>query len=143
MRMGRSSLPTACAAALAALIGVSAPASSQSLFNQPTAQDPQPEAQPEGPAAAPKPRPKPKRPTPARSLVISNASSNTLTSLEVSGDGQTARLTKPLVPKERTTLKLPALKRCIVTVSADFEGAAEAAASDFNVCREKIIRFTE
>lgn len=117
------------------------PASAQSLFNQ----TPAPEAASQAEAApARKPRPKkPRVPTPARSLVISNASATALTSLEISAEGKTAKLDKPLAAKARTTLKLPALKTCTVTVSASFEGSGEAEASDYDVCKEKSIRFTE
>lgn len=130
-------------ASLASLLAMSGPVDAQSVFGQPGAEEAQPTA-PAAPApAAPKPRPKPKKPTPARSIVISNASANVLTSLEITGEGKTARLAKPLAPKERTTLKLPALRTCVVAVSAGFEGAGEAEANDYNICREKSIRFTE
>ena len=113
-----------------------------SLFAQPIA----PEASaPDAPAAA-KPRPKrvkPRGPTPARSLVISNASRNVLTDLEVSGGGKSAKLAKPIAPDMKATLKLPALKDCTVTVVATFEGAGEADSSSYDICKEKGIRFTD
>ena len=129
------------AAAVAAALVSSPPAAAQSLFGQPAA----PEAAPAPAEAAPRPRarPKPKKPTPTRSITVSNASANTLTSLEISGEGKTARLEKPLGPNQRTTLKLPVFKTCVVAVVAGFEGAGEAEASDYNLCREKSLRFTE
>lgn len=115
-----------------------------SLFAQPVAPAQEAES-PDRPAAAkPKPkRAKPKGPTPARSLVISNASRNVLTDLEVSGGGKSARLDKPIAPDMKATLKLPSLKECTVTVVATFEGVGEADSSSYDICKEKGIRFTD
>ncbi len=115
-----------------------------SLFAQPVA--PGPDVAAPDPAAAAKPKPrrmKPKGPTPARSLVISNASKNVLTDLEVSGSGKSAKITKPIAPDMKATLKLPALKDCTVTVVATFEGVGEADSSSYDICKEKGIRFTD
>ena len=79
---------------------------------------------------------------PARSLQINNATANTLASLDVSGEGKAARLAKPLGPKKKTTLKLPALKTCAVSVTSTFEGG-QPDTNDFDICKEKSIRFTE
>lgn len=126
------------------MLALGGPASAQrSLFGEPTAEDP--------PAAAPaapgepraRPKPRPRGPAPARALSVQNDSQNTLTSLEVSGDGKTARLAKPLKPKGKTTLPLPALKGCTVSVAAAFDGAAEAQASELDICKDKSIRFTD
>lgn len=140
---------------VAASLGLAPNASAQrSLFDQPVAQDPSPATPVQAPAtpaqadapAAPKPKPKPRKPrgpVPARALTINNASPNVLSGLEVSGDGKTASLSKPLAPKKKATLKLPVFKSCTVTVSATFEGQAAADASDLDICKEKAIRFTE
>lgn len=133
---------------VASLFGLALPAAAQrSLFDPPPAQEsPPPAAAPapaaEAPRAKPRPR-KPRGPVPARALSIQNASTTTLTALEVSGDGKTARLAKPLPAKGRTTLRLPALKTCTVTVAATFEGSGQADASEFDICKDKTIRFTE
>lgn len=115
-----------------------------SLFAQPVAPGPE-TAVPDAPAAVKaKPRrAKPKGPTPARSLVISNASKNVLTDLEISGDGKSAKLGAPIAPESRATLRLPMLKSCIVTVVATFEGVGEADSSSYDICKEKGIRFTD
>ncbi len=116
----------------------------RSLFDQPAAPSPETSI-PDAPAATkPKPkRVKPRGPTPARSLVISNASKNVLTDLEVTGSGKSAKLGKPIAPDMKATLKLPALKDCTVTVVATFEGVAEADSSSYDICKEKSIRFTD
>lgn len=130
----------------ASLLAWSGPAAAQtSLFGQPVQEAPAaPAASPEAGSPAPKPRkPKPRGPVPARALTISNLSSNVLTELEVSGGGKSARLTKPLAPKERTTLKLPPMKTCNVTITAMFEGAGQVDPGELNTCRDKVIRFTD
>lgn len=134
-------LGLAISAATVAGIG---PGSAQtSLFSQPLATE-----APATPEAAPaqqvrKPRPKPRGPVPARALTITNDSANTLTTLEVTGEGKNAKIAKPLAPKAKATLKLPAMKQCVVSVSASFEGSGAAEANDLDICKEKSIRFTE
>ena len=61
----------------------------------------------------------------------------------VSGEDQTARLGKPLAPKAQASLKLPKLKRCTVSVTAMFQGGGQAEVEEFDICKEKSIRFTE
>ncbi|WP_375461829.1 hypothetical protein [uncultured Enterovirga sp.] len=117
----------------------------RSLFGEPTAEPPPAAA---APAAAPterkaRPKPRPRGPVPARSLSVQNDSQNALISLEVSGEGKSARLAKPLKPKGKTTLRLPALKSCTVSVAAGFENSGEAQASDLDICKEKVVRFTD
>lgn len=152
--MWTSAIVAACAAVV---IAAAQPALAQrSLFEQPVPQESSPttpvQAQPpatSAPAAEtpkPKPRPKvrrPKGPVPARSLSVNNASPNVLTALEVSGDGKSARMSKPLAPTKKATLKLPAFKSCTVTVAASFEGQAAGESSELDICKEKSIRFTE
>ena len=98
-------------------------------------------------AAAPKPKPKPKpkpaEPTPAQALTVVNASPNTALDVIVSGEDQTARLGKPLAPKAQASLKLPKLKRCTVSVTAMFQGGGQAEVEEFDICKEKSIRFME
>jgi hypothetical protein len=40
-------------------------------------------------------------------------------------------------------VKLPRLKGCIVTVAATFEGEGQVEAGEFDVCKDKNIRFTD
>ncbi len=120
----------------------------RSLFEQPAAEAPSPvapaQAAPAGAAPRAKPRPrKPRGPVPARSLTINNASANTLTALEVSADGKSAKMARPLASQKKATLKLPAFKTCAVTVAAAFEGQGQAESSAFDICKDKVIRFTE
>lgn len=119
----------------------------RSLFDAPV-ETPAP-APPQGGSTggdtAPKPRPKPRKPrgpVPARSITINNAGVSTLSSLEVSADDKSAKLTKPLAPKTKATLKLPAFKSCTVAVLASFEGQA-GEPSEVDICKDKAIRFTE
>ena len=124
--------------AVALLMAVSAVSAQTSLFNQPVASE----------TAAPD-KPKPKRagaakvPVPARSLVISNASKNVLTELEVSAEDKSAKLSKPLAPDSKVTLRLPAFKSCTVTIVASFENAGQADESSYDICKDKSIRFTD
>ena len=67
---------------------------------------------------------------------------STLSSLEVSADDKSAKLSKPLAPKKKAVLKLPAFKSCSVSVVASFEGQA-GESSEVDICKEKTIRFTE
>lgn len=154
------------ALACAILTALAGPAAAQrSLFDQPVAEPASPgtpaQATPATPAAAPatppagapateapakakpKPRPRPKGPVPARVLTISNASAATLAALEVSADGKSAKLARPVKAKGKAALKLPAFKSCQVAVSYSFEGAAQPASSEVDICKEKTIRLTD
>lgn len=95
------------------------------------------------PAETAAPKPKPRGPQPASVVTVSNATANTAVAVTVTGEGKTAKLPKPLAPKARASLKLPRLRRCLVSVEASFEGGGEVQIGEFNVCREKTIRFTE
>lgn len=140
--MARHGLILGFASAL--VLAASGAMAQRSLFDQPVA--PGPETSPQDTPTAAKPkvrRAKPKGPTPARSLVISNASKNVLTDLEVSGSGKSAKLSKPVAPDMTATLKLPVLKECTVTVVATFEGVGESDSSSYDICKDKGIRFTD
>lgn len=91
----------------------------------------------------PKAKPKPKTAAPGRLIGISNDSTNILTELEVAGDGEIVKLAAPLAPGEKTQLKLPVLKTCMVTVAATFASAGSAETSDYNICKDKTLRFTD
>ena len=97
------------------------------------------EAAPE--AAAPKPKPKQKGPP--RAVTVVNASAKTVTGVIITAGDKTASLSKPLAPKARTAVKLPKMKGCTVSVAATFEGGGKSDADAFNVCKEKLIRFTD
>jgi hypothetical protein len=94
-------------------------------------------------AAAPAARPKKRGPTPASIVTVTNASKNIATDVTITGEGKDAKLTKPLKPKAKASVKLPKLKGCIVTVAATFEGEGQVEAGEFDVCKDKSIRFTD
>ena len=138
--MARHGLILGFASAL--VLAASGAMAQRSLFDQPVAPGPETSPQNTPTAAKPKVR-RAKGPTPARSLVISNASKNVLTDLEVSGSGKSAKLAKPIAPDMTATLKLPVLKECTVTVVATFEGVGESDTSSYDICKDKGIRFTD
>ncbi len=137
----------ACVCGAVCLVLAGSATAQRSLFDQPAPGEASPPAAaPAGAATPPRAKPKPRKPrgpVPARSLTVQNASANTLTALEVSGDGKSARLANPIKAGGKASLKLPAMKRCVVAVSASFEGAGQAEASEFDICNDKTIRFTE
>ena len=92
-------------------------------------------------AAAAKPMPKQKGPPGAVTVV--NASAKTVTEVAITAGDKTATLAKPLAPKARTAVKLPKMKGCTVSVAATFEGGGKSGADAFDVCKERLIRFTD
>jgi hypothetical protein len=97
-------------------------------------------------AAAPAARaakPRKRGPTPASAVVITNASKHTATGVTITAEGQDAKVAKPLKPKAKATVKLPKLQGCIVTVAATFEGEGQVEAGEFDVCKDRNIRFTD
>ena len=132
----------ACAALLASITMTAA----QLAPSAPSEESPAPAdagAAPEALAPKPKPKPKPKGPTPAQALTVVNASPTTVLDVIIEGESQSVRLGKPLAPKAQAVLKLPKLKRCTVSVRAMLQGAGNTEVEDFDVCKEKSIRFTE
>ena len=126
----------------AALLGAVTAAAAQTTLGVPATAAP--DAAPAD-AAAPdtaKPRPKPKRKGPPGAVTVINASANTLTGVVITAEDKTATLSKPLAPKARTAVKLPKLKGCTVSVAATFEGGGQSGGA-FDVCKEKLIRFTD
>ena len=86
------------------------------------------------------------KPTAARApsaVTVANASTHTATMVIITAEDSTASTSKPLAPKARTTLKLPKLQGCTVSVSARFEGGGRVDIGEFDVCKEKTIRFTD
>lgn len=94
-------------------------------------------------AAAPVAKAKKRGPTPASAVIVTNASAHTATAVSITGEGKDAKVSKPLKPKAKTTVKLPKLKGCMVSVAATFEGEAQADLGEFDVCNDKNIRFTD
>ena len=128
--------------ACAALVLGLATAGAQSTMSMPSAAgagSAPGEAAPE--AAAPKPKPKQKGPPGAVTIV--NASTKAVTEVAITAEDKTASLSKPLAPKARTAVKLPKMKGCTVSVAATFEGGDTSDSDAFNVCKEKLIRFTD
>ena len=122
----------ACAAFLAGVTAVAA--------QTPTV----PGSAPGDAAATPKAAaPKPKRKGPPSSVTVINATANTVTNVVITAGDKTTKLSKPLAPKGRATVKLPKMKGCTVSVAATFEGGGKSDADTFDVCKEKSIRFTD
>ena len=97
---------------------------------------------PESPAAGAKVGAK--APRPAQVVTLTNASKQTATQIVITGDeDKSAKLVKPLAPKAKANLKLPKLKDCMVHVAAVFEGEGQVDIGDFDICKEKTIRFTD
>ena len=86
---------------------------------------------------------KPKRKGPPSSVTVINATANTATGIVITAGEKTTKLSKPLAPKGRATVRLPKLKGCTVSVAATFEGGGKSDAETFDVCKEKSIRFTD
>ena len=93
--------------------------------------------------AAPKQKPKPKRKGPPSSVTVINATANTATGIVITAGEKTTKLSKPLAPKARATVKLPKMQGCTVSVAATFEGGGKSDAETFDICKEKSIRFTD
>ena len=97
-------------------------------------------------AAASGARPKSNKatgPRPAQSVTVTNASANTATEVVITGEEKTAKISKPLKSKAKAVVKLPKLKGCTVAVAATFEGEGQVDAGEFDICKEKTIRFTD
>jgi hypothetical protein len=101
-------------------------------------------ALPDGAAAASVAKARAKTPRPAQVVTLTNASAQTATEVVITGDDdQSAKLAKPLAAKAKASLKLPKLKGCMVHVAAVFDGEGQVDIGDFDVCKEKTIRFTD
>ncbi|HEX8165098.1 MAG TPA: hypothetical protein VF601_04830 [Beijerinckiaceae bacterium] len=115
------------------------------LADAAVAQAPPAPAGTEAPAAPAKPRAKrAAAPKPAAAVTVTNASTHTATRIVITGDDdQTATVSKPLAPKAKAVVKLPKLKGCTVSVQATFESEGLVDVGEFDVCKEKTIRFTD
>ena len=126
--------------ACAALVLGLTPAVAQPLMSMPDVPGSAPAgAAPE--ATTPKPSPKQKRPP--RAVTVVNASAKTVTGVIITAGDRTATLSKPLAPKARASVKLPTMKGCTVSVAATFEGGGKSGADAFDICKERLIRFTD
>jgi hypothetical protein len=94
-------------------------------------------------APAPKSKSKPKQKGPPGAVTVVNASTKTVTAVVIRAGDQTTTLSKPLAPKGRVAVKLPKTKGCTVSVAATFDGGSKSDADAFDVCKEKLIRFTD
>src|SRR3954466_8884564 len=86
---------------------------------------------------------KPKQKGPPAAVTVVNASTKTVTEVAITAGEKIASLAKPLAPKARTAVKLPKMKGCTVSVAASFEGGGRSDADAFDICKEKLIRFTD
>jgi len=130
--------------ACAALVVGLTPAVAQTMMGVPSPTVPG--SAPADAAAAPEataPKPTPKQKGPPGAVAVINASTKTVTEVAITAGDKTATLSKPLAPKARTAVKLPKMKGCTVSVAATFEGGGKSDADAFNVCKEKLIRFTD
>jgi hypothetical protein len=126
----------------AALVVGLTPATAQTLMGAPSPAVPG--SAPADAAAAPEATaPKPKQKGPPGAVTVVNASAKTVTEVAITAGDKTATLSKPLAPKGRTAVKLPKLKGCTVSVAATFDGGSKSGADAFDVCKEKLIRFTD
>ncbi|HEY7382037.1 MAG TPA: hypothetical protein VH743_00080 [Beijerinckiaceae bacterium] len=102
-------------------------------------------AMPDDPAAAATPAKKarPKSPRPAQFVTLTNATGQTAKEIVIMAEDQSAKLAKPLAPKAKTTMKMPKIKGCMVSVAAVFEGEGQVDIGEFDICKERTIRFTE
>ena len=80
---------------------------------------------------------------PASALSITNARAVPAVEVVIGAGEKTVGLPKPLASKAKTTLKLPKMTGCTVSVSATFEDESVVELDDFDVCKENTIRFTD
>jgi hypothetical protein len=83
------------------------------------------------------------KPKPATALTITNARTVPATEVAVGAGEETVRVSKPLAPKAKTTLKLPKMSGCMVTVSATFADESVVDLDEVDVCKERTVRFTD
>jgi hypothetical protein len=80
---------------------------------------------------------------PAGALSITNARAVPAVEVVIGAGEKTVGLPKPLAPNAKATLKLPKVTGCTVSVSATFADESVVELDDFDVCKEKTIRFTD
>jgi hypothetical protein len=85
----------------------------------------------------------PEKPKPASALVITNAREVPATDIAIGANGQTVRVAKPLAPQAKTTLKLPKMPGCVVAIAANFADESSVQMDEFDVCKDRTVRFTD
>ncbi|MBQ0822256.1 hypothetical protein HPT29_022875 [Microvirga terrae] len=80
---------------------------------------------------------------PNSSVVVTNARDVSATDIAIGANGQTVRLTKPLAPKAKATLRLPRVTGCMVAVAATFEDESTAELPELDTCKDGTLRFTD
>jgi hypothetical protein len=110
--------------------------------NVPAPMSTDPGTTPTAPAKPPRAK-KPFSQQPPSVVTVVNASSQTATMVVITTEDATASTSNPLGPKARTTLKLPKPKGCTVSVAASFQGGGQVDIGEFDVCKDKTIRFTD
>ena len=136
--------PVTVSAATAMLLAAATLAQAQTPPVAAPAQSPAAVEPSPAPAEAPKPQArKPTGPAPASALTIANATANQAWLVEITGEGQTVRLPRLLPAKRTATIALPKLTGCTVSVVAGFVGGGQVEVEDFDICKEKTVRFTE
>jgi len=61
----------------------------------------------------------------------------------ISAGDATASTWKALAPNGRTSVKLPKLQDCTVSVAGSFEGIGQVEIGEFDICKDKTIPFTD
>jgi hypothetical protein len=125
-------------AGLIALLTGSTVTAAQSVPAPATTEQPTKRAVPVNPTRA-------KKPVTAQApsaITVVNASTQTAVMVIITSEDATATTSKPLGPKARTTVELPKLQGCTVSVAAGFEGGGQVDVGEFDICKDRTIRFT-
>ncbi len=80
---------------------------------------------------------------PASALIITNARAVPAADVTIRVGQGAVTLKRPLAPGAKATLRLPKMSGCTVSVFALFEDEGVAEMDEFDVCREKTVRFTD
>ena len=126
-------------AGLIALLTGSTVAAAQSVPAPTSTDQPTKPTVPANPTRAKKPA---TRHAPSAVTVV-NASTRTAVMVIITAEDATATTPRPLSPKASTTLKLPKLQGCTVSVAASFQGGGKVDVGKFDICKDKTIRFTD
>lgn len=98
---------------------------------------------PETQAAAPKPRPKPRGPQAARAITIINGSTVTISGVAITAGDKAVNWAKPIAPEAKALIKLPAIKGCMISILASYEGEGAGNSGEVDICKDKTIRLTD
>jgi hypothetical protein len=82
-------------------------------------------------------------PKPPSEISITNGRSVPATDVAVSVDQTTLRLPKALAPKAKASLKLPKMQGCMVGILASFEDESVVELGEYDVCKDRNVRFTD